>query len=230
LQRLQTPWKMMTGLWKDVFGKVIPAYMKLMQEDERFVTKDKQGNYINTFLIRAEMAGKIGEIELEGSHTLPISDEQKAETIMRLMELNQVEIQQALADPENLPFVRKVVKIPEFKLPGEADRIKQYDEINMMLNLIDVTVDPEIDNHMLEAEICRGWLISEAGREAKIMNENGYMLIVMHYMAHKQLAAQIMMQASQAGQGEDNPDQKKLTAGNSKNSGQEIKGDSDVRA
>jgi len=231
LQRLQTPWKMLTNLWKDAFGKVIPAYMKLMQEDERIVTKDKSsGNYINTFLIRAEMAGKIGEIELEGSDQLPISDEQKAETIMRLMELNQQEIQLALADPDNLPFVRKVVKIPEFKLPGEADRIKQYDEINMMLNLIDVTVDPEIDNHMLEAEICRGWLISEAGREAKIMNENGYMLIVMHYMAHKQLAAQIMMQASQAGQGEDNPDQKKLPAGKSKNSGQEIKGDSDVRA
>ena len=50
LQRLQTPWKMLTIWWKTIFGKVIPMYMKDMVEDERIVEKNDSGKYVNVFI------------------------------------------------------------------------------------------------------------------------------------------------------------------------------------
>src|SRR5207244_9792268 len=73
LQRLQTPWKMLTIWWKEIFSKAIPLYMKLVKEDERFAQKDKLGNFVNTYIRKAELDGKIGDIELEPDEKLPIT-------------------------------------------------------------------------------------------------------------------------------------------------------------
>jgi hypothetical protein len=96
--------------WKNIFGKAIPAYMKLIKEDERFVKKDPNGGFVNVIIRRAEMGGKLGSVEMEGSESMPISDEQKADLIMKLMELNNEEVMAALTSPENLPFVRKLLR------------------------------------------------------------------------------------------------------------------------
>lgn len=246
LQRLSTPWRMFTLWWKDIMGKGIPAYMKVVQEDERLVKKDPNGNYVNVWIRKTDLVGKIGDVELENSEQMPVSDDQKADIIMRLMELNNMEVMQALTIPENLPFIRKIVKIPEFKLPGEDDRNKQYEEINQLLNsepivlpqdpiiegvaaqqgmaapepeeMPSVEVDPFLDNHAIEGEICRSWLISDAGRLAKIEQPLGYKNVLLHYKQHIQLLAQSQM-ANQAMQtdsgqgsqpakpdGESNPD------------------------
>ncbi len=221
LQRLQTPWRMMTIWWKRIFGKVIPMYMKYMVEDERIVEKNDAGKFINVFIRKAEMDGRIGSIELEPDDKLPVSDEQQADMIMQLFQLNNQEITSALMDPENLPYIAKVVKIPEFHLPGEEDREKQYEEIDELVNSTpippdpqsvqlyqqavaaqkqtpnhntpppqapqeqpSVEIDPDIDNHQVEASICKSWLISSAGRLAKKENLNGYKNVLLHMKAH----------------------------------------------
>jgi len=219
LQRLQTPWKMMTIWWKEIFGKVIPMYMKNMTEDERMVEKDKQGNYINVFIRKAEIDGRIGSIELEPDEKLPITDEQQADMIMQLFQLNNQEITSALMDPDNIPYIAKVVKIPQFKLPGEADRQKQYEEIVELVSGAPIPPDPQelqqalalakqgqivqpptekssveidvdIDNHQIEASICKSWLISAAGRLAKQENPNGYKNVLLHMKAHMAIVQQ----------------------------------------
>ncbi len=227
LQRLQTPWRMFTIWWKQIFGKAIPAYMKIMVEDERFVKKGESGNYVNVYIRKAELSGKIGGVELDASEQIPISDEQKADIIMKLMELQNAEIQQALASPENLPFIRKVIKLPEFRLPGEDDRQKQYEEIRTLLEqqpivlppdpmmamqaatmgqelppteMPSVEIDAFIDDHTIEAQICRSWAISEAGRLAKVENPAGYKNVLLHMKMHMQIIAQQMMQQQQAAQ------------------------------
>jgi hypothetical protein len=228
LQRLQTPWKMLTIWWKDVFHKSILSYIDSVQSDQRFVERDENGNFINVFIRKTELAGKIGDVELEASDKMPVSDEQKAEVIMRLMELNNQEIMMALTSPENLPFIRKIVKIPEFKMPGEADRQKQLEEINELVNSIpiveqpqvdpmqlmvaqqqdpmaaeammqpiersSVPIDPDLDNHMIEAEVCRAWLIGEAGRLAKIENPDGYKNVLLHFKEHSMIVQQMQAQ------------------------------------
>ena len=64
LQRLQTTWKMLTMWWKNIFGKVIPMYIKEMKDDEKQVKKDEFGNFVNVFIRMAELEGKIGSIEV----------------------------------------------------------------------------------------------------------------------------------------------------------------------
>jgi len=225
LQRLQTPWRMFTIWWKEIFGKAIPAYMKLIKEDERFVKRDDNGNFANVYIRKAELAGKIGSVELDASEQIPVSDEDKAQLIMRLMELNNEEITRAFTSPENLPFIRKIVKMPEFRLPGEDDRQKQMEEIQELIAsrpippmptdiitsqqdpnapppepLPSVEPDPLVDDHAIEAQICRNWLISEAGRLCKIENPPGYMNVMLHMKAHMAIIAQQQMQAMMTGQ------------------------------
>ncbi|TMI87849.1 MAG: hypothetical protein E6H08_18735 [Bacteroidetes bacterium] len=228
LQRLQTPWKMLTIWWKKIFGKVIPMYIKNVVEDERIVEKNEQGNFVNVFIRKAELGGKIGSIELEPAEKLPVTDEQQADMIMQLFNLNNQEIISALMDPDNLPYIAKVIKIPEFKLPGADDRQKQYEEIVELINSppippdpqevqqyqmivqqsqqtgqppppppqekSSVEIDPDVDNHQIEAAICKSWLISAAGQLAKKENKDGYKNVLLHMKAH--LA--IVQQAAQA--------------------------------
>jgi hypothetical protein len=230
LQRLQTPWRMMTIWWKTIFGKVIPMYIKGMVEDERVVEKNEQGNFVNVFIRKAETDGKIGSIELEPDEKLPVSDEQQADMIMQLFQINNQELTAALMDPDNLPYISKVVKIPEFKLPGVEDRQKQYEEILELVNSTSippspeemqqfqqaaqiaqqsgqppppppqekpsVEIDQDIDNHQIEASICKSWLISAAGRLAKTENPNGYKNVLLHMKQHMAIVNQ-QQQAAQ---------------------------------
>lgn len=225
LQRLQTPWRMMTIWWKTIFSKAIPMYMKNMVDDERIVEKNDMGKFINVFIRKSAVGGSIGSIELEPDEKLPVSDEQQADMIMQLMALNNEEITAALMDPENLPYIAKVIKIPEFHLPGEEDREKQYEEIDELVNSApippdaesihlyeqakatgnpgavepqeqpSVEIDPDVDNHQIEATICKGWLISAAGRLAKKENPDGYKNVLLHMKAHlTEVAKQMQVQ------------------------------------
>jgi hypothetical protein len=231
-------------------------YMKLVREDERIVKKDPYGNFINVWIRKTDLQGKIGDTELENSEQMPVSDDQKADIIMRLMDLNNTEVMAALTSPENLPFIRKIVKIPEFRLPGEDDRNKQYEEINKLIQtgpllvppdemevgvsiangmpppepveVSSVEIDPLIDNHAVEFDICRGWLVSDAGRLCKEENPEGYKNVLLHAKEHMMILQQqqMQMQQQQAMQ-QMNADNSKSNKKNSDNS--EIKDENDVR-
>ncbi len=226
LQRLQTTWKMFTMWWKNIFGKAIPMYIKLVQSDERYVQRDDNGNFVNAFIRKADLQGKIGSVELEASENIPISDEQKADLVMRLMELNNEEIMAAFASPENLPFIRKIVKMPEFRLPGEDDRTREYEIINELVNSEPITIppdpmqmqmamqaglpppepveqpsvpiEPDIDDHEIAAKIDRAWLVSEAGRLAKIEKPAGYKNVLLRLQAHMMEIQKMQMAIAQA--------------------------------
>lgn len=242
LQRLQTPWKMLTVWWKNIFGKVIPAYIQDIQSDERFVTKDKLGNYVNVFVRKAQLAGKIGEIELEASENVPLTWSQRKDVLMQLMQAGNPMVMEALADPENLPLLKEAIGLYDFQLPGEDDRQKQYEEIRLLVEsepitipggigpdgmpteqqLPSIEVDPLLDNHQLEADICRRWLISDAGRITKIENPPGYHNVLLHMQAHMMIIQQQMMQSQQQGNaapGNENEGNKNPQQTNSNDSG-----------
>src|SRR3990167_438687 len=198
LQRLQTPWKMFSIWWKTIFGKVIQSFIDNLETDERFVDRDQNGNFYNILIKKAELEGKIGNIELEASEQLPIMWQANKDVILQLMQLNNPAILQALTSPENLSLISNAIGIPEFKLPGEDDRNKQYEEIKLLANSSpielpgmeepSVPIDPLIDNHMVHAEICRSYLVSDVGRQLKIDNEEGYRNILLHLERHVQAA------------------------------------------
>lgn len=225
LQRLQTTWKMLAIWWKNIYGKVIPAYIKDIVEDEKYVEKRKEGGFINVVIRKAELAGKLGSVELEAADQMPITWLQQKDIIMQLMQLNNPEILQAISAPENIEALRNVIGLTSFEVPGASDRAKQYEEIQQLINsepiilpgqpmkdpmqpgmammgpeqeLPSVEVEQFIDNHIIQAEICRSWLVSDAGRLAKMENPAGYRNVMLHMMAHLQFA---MMNAPQSPSG-----------------------------
>jgi hypothetical protein len=225
LQRLQTTWKMLTMWWKEVFGKVIPMYIKEVKDDEKQVKKDEFGNFVNIFIRKAELEGKIGNIELEANENLPITWNQQKDAIMELFKLNNEGINQTIASPENMPYIKRAIGLSEYIIPGEDDRQKEYEEIQQLTNSepIEMPPDPmmmqqaqmmgmpppepqripsvqpdfDIDNHPMAADIDRRWLVGEAGRLCKIENPPGYENVLLHMKMHKDMNMQQQMQQMQ---------------------------------
>lgn len=212
LQRLQNIWKMMTIWWKQIFNKAIVHYIQGIKDDEKYVEKDQAGNFVNVLITKAELEGHIGSVELEANENLPLTWIQRKDVIIQLMGTQNQQVLQALASPENLPIMQEALGLSDFYLPGEDDRAKQYDEIKRLLEsepimqppseeetlqaismglpppeeqeLPAVEVDQFIDNHQIQFEICRKWLVSDAGRLAKIENEMGYRNVMLHALQH----------------------------------------------
>jgi hypothetical protein len=224
LQRLQNTWKMFTTWWKEIFSKVIPAYIKCVRDDERYVERDATGNFINIVIHKAELEGKLGNFELEANENLPITFAQQKDVLMQLLQASNPQLMQLLANPENLPLLYEALGIPELYIPGEDSRNKQYEEIKVLLSsqpmemppppevLMDaeagVPVDPallqpqqmpsvevgEFDVDAVELEICIKWLNSEAGLQAKYENQAGYQNVLLHARMHKQAMQAKMME------------------------------------
>lgn len=197
LQRLQNTWKIFTFWWKEIFGKVIPMYINEVKDDERDVQRDDEGNFINTFIRKAELEGKIGKVELEANENLPLTWSQQKDVIMQLIQTTNPEILAIIGSPKNLPIVRNAIGLTDFFVPGEDDKDKQFDEIKMLLNsepmptgdpmmpeMPSVDIDPVYENHSIEFEVVRSWVVSEAGRQAKVDNEAGYRNVLLHGKLH----------------------------------------------
>ncbi len=222
LQRQQNTWKTLLTWWKEIFGKAIPLYITNVKEDEKFVQKDTNGNFINVFIRKAELEGKIGSVEIEANENLPLTWSQQKDVIMQLLESNNEIIISTLGSPENLPYIKRAIGLTEYTIPGEKDRQKQLEEISQMIQaepieippdpmmmmeaqvnmmpppeperLPSVEVDFDLDDHKIEGEMCRDWLIGEAGRLCKIENPPGYENVLLHYKMHKQAEMEQMMQ------------------------------------
>ena len=212
MQRLQVTWKTFGVWWKLIFGKVIPMYIKEVKEDERYVEKDENGNFTNVYIRKAELEGKIGNVELETSDNLPMSWAQKKDVFMQLLSSANPEILKIISSPENLPFFREAIGLVDIYVPGEDDREKQYDEIKLLLQSEPILEPPndmkvqmasmegmpppgelelpsiepeEIDDHIIHYETCRKWAVSEIGRQTKVDNPNGYKNVFLHAKMHQ---------------------------------------------
>ena len=225
LQRLQSTWKMLLLWWKNIFGKVIPMYITEMKDDEKQVKKNEFGNFVNVFIRRSELEGKIGSVEIEANENLPITWNQQKDAIMELFQLNNDDINRTLASPENMPYIKKAIGLTDYIVPGEDDRQKEYEEIQLLVSSepIEMPPDPmmveqammmgmpppppqrlpsiepdyDVDNHVLSADIDRRWLISDAGRMCKLENPTGYENTLLHMKMHKDMDLQKQLEEAQ---------------------------------
>jgi hypothetical protein len=199
-QRLGTTWKMFNVWWKDIFGKVIPRYIKNLHDDERYVEKDAMGGFINVFIHKAELEGKIGSIELDSSEELPSTWAQKKDVVMQLLQSGNQEVMAAISSPENIPLLAQAIGLEDFYTPGADDREKQYEEIKLLLQSEpipgsvgpdgqpieepSVPIEPDVDNDAIQLEICKSWAVGPQGRDAKINNPKGYKNVLLHAKMH----------------------------------------------
>ena len=216
LQRLQIAWQLFVDWFKTTSENAVHLFVETIVEDEKFVKKDKQGNYVNIWIRQTELNGEVGGCESEADQNFPQSLAQMQTAVFKLMELNNPFINSALYTPENAREIQDVLALPNFKLPGETQRIKQIYEIKELVKSepiaagvslgpdekpeeihdSSVPIEPDIDDDAVHAETCRAFLVDMTGIDLKRTNPAGYMNVYYHMKAH---LANIAVQTAKAG-------------------------------
>lgn len=222
LQRLSSTWTIVQEWWAKALGKAVKSFADNMREDEKSV-QAKGSSFINVWIRRAEISGNVGDVEPEISEAFPVSWSQKRDVIMNLMQMKDEDVSAVIRHPENAGLVASIIGVPELYIPGDDDRTKQLMEIAelimtepqmgqpdpmtgqpMMMSSVPIT--PDLDNNQIESEICKAWLISEVGQDAKKNNPGGYANVLAHKKEHDaEIARQAQAQAMQMAQAQGGP-------------------------
>lgn len=211
LQRLSIVWSMVVDWWTRTIEGCVKMYVECVTEDEKY-TKFENGNYITIWIKRSQMQGKVGGVEPEASETFPISLAQKKDLILKLMELNNPFINDALYKPENARVLQDVLALNEMKLPGEIQRVKQVIEIGELLQdgataiptgemgpdgqeiiQSSVPIDPNVDDHAVHISTLQSFMVDLPGLDVLRENPAGYANLTAHLKMHQNaLAVQTM--------------------------------------
>lgn len=195
LQRLSTPWKMLSIWWASVMSKCVNSYLKHAMTDEYYV-KANGDNFENVWIRTAEMQGQIGEVEPDISEQFPVTWSQRHAMFLEFIKENPLEpILATMFHPENTAQVSEILGLSNLYIPGQADRSKQLREIAQLLKsepdvmsmMPSVMPDMDVDNHEVHMEAIKAWAISEVGMEAKTNNPKGYANIMFHYRMHQSM-------------------------------------------
>lgn len=190
LQRLQISWCFFVDWFKNTMESATRLYTEVVVEDEKFV-KSKDNTYINVWIRKSEMNGKVGGCESEADSTFPVSLGQKKSFIMELMEMNSPFINAALTLPENADEIQKIFAMTELKLPGADQRMKQVIENKLLMKaepisdgIPSIQIDPDIDDDPIHIMACKDLLVSTEGMDLKETNPAAYMNVVFHMKLH----------------------------------------------
>lgn len=193
LQRLSITWTLLTIWWAKLKEKCVHLYVENIVEDERFVTKDSSNNYVNVWIRKADLLGKVGEVEPEGGETFPVTMAQKQSTLMQILALNNQIINNALFSSENYKVFTDSLGFPELKLPQDDQRIKQVRENQYMLDSNQLAqIEPILDDDDIHIQTAKDYLVSEEGQSLKDSNVTAYQLIIQHIQLHQQNKMQSM--------------------------------------
>lgn len=202
LQRLQITWKALSETWSDMMGKAVKDYLNNLKYDERFTKPQGSMGFINVWIRKSEITGKIGEVIADTSESFPINNVQKRDLLMKLLEMQDPNIGAAIYHPENVQNIASLIGFPELYIPGEDDRSKQLNEITVLLTgqpmpagqdpltiepmfMSSVQPDIEIDDHAVHMQTVKAFCVSETGQLVKLENPMGYQNCVAHYKEHE---------------------------------------------
>jgi len=203
LQRLSLIHKAATRWYAKIMSKCVPIYVDSLLEDERYTATVGPGEFLNLSIQADAVQGRIGHVEPSAGNTLPMSWGQQRDVIMELLKLNSDEINAVLFSPENTHMLVRLSGLPDLKIPGDEARTKQFREILQIISLSQdsddmgpvsatgevispVRVDPIVDDHAVEAQICKAFLQSKEGQDLKLNSPKVYSLILAHHNEHVQ--------------------------------------------
>jgi hypothetical protein len=212
LGRLGLVWRRLKTFYSDVMLLSVDCFRKNRPEDAEIPILGPGGEFESHWIRLADLKGNI-QAHPESDETFPRLKSQQRAVVQQLMASSDPLIQQALADPANVGFVKSVLGLSELVVPGEDSRNKQLREIDLLMagapvaekvaggrgqvageNLTPDThyllpslpVDLLFDNHAVELEECRRWANSDAGQIARIENPVGFANVRAHAEAHLQ--------------------------------------------
>jgi hypothetical protein len=206
LGRLGLVWRRLKQFYADVMLLSVDCFRKNRPEDAEIPILGPGGEYESRWIRLADLKGNL-QAYPESDETFPRLKSQQRAVIQQLMASSDPLIQQALADPTNIGFVKGVLGLSDLVVPGEDSRNKQLREIELLLasapisrhvaggkeaggreageNLLpSVPVDLLLDDHVVELEECRRWANSDAGQIARVENPVGFANVRAHAAAH----------------------------------------------
>jgi len=203
LQRLSLIHKAATRWWAKVMQKCVPIYVDSLLEDERYTAQIGPGEFLNLTIQADAQSGRIGHVEPSAGNQLPMPWGQQRDIIMELLKMGSDEINAVLFSPENTHMLVRLSGLPDLKIPGDESRTKQFREILQIISLgqdsddmgpisatgevvSPVKVDPIVDDHAVEAQICKAFLQGREGQDLKLNSPKVYSLILAHHNEHVQ--------------------------------------------
>jgi len=211
LQRLTIVWTYVVDFWQRTMHSLVNLYTNIMVEDERFVTRDGN-NYMNVWIRRSELKGKIGGVEPESSDSFPVSLIQKRDMIEKFIELNNDYINSVLYTPRNAKVIQDTLAFDELEIPGEGQRSKQIMEISEMIGadpimqgqmiLPSVQIEPEIDDDEAHIDTLIGYLVQPEGLDLRKNDNKSYENLKAHLRMHQMSLMQKTMTQTDTPPGE----------------------------
>lgn len=202
LQRLSILWEFTLDWWIRTIDGGVRLYADTVIADQQYSRKE-DNNYVNVWIRRSEMEGKVGGVEAESGGDFPVSVVQKRDTFFKLMELNNPQINAALYTPANAKILKTTLAIEELDIPGEDQRVKQAREINDLIRpgvepvpdgmggfVPTVGVDTDVDDHAVHIATLKSFLVGNVGLDLKETNPAGYVNCIAHLRAHQQALIQ----------------------------------------
>lgn len=129
---------------------------------------------------------------------------------MNLIGMQIPEVASILLHPVNTELLKQITGMPDFYIPGENDRNKQYAEYYMLAegqptspNQSSIPVDIDVDDHQVHMLVLKNILVSCLGISLHRDNPTGYENNILHYREHElALQAKTMAPASGTPEGQ----------------------------
>ncbi len=131
--RLGLVWRRLKQFYADVMLLSVDCFRKNRPEDAEIPILGPGGEYESHWIRLADLRGNI-QAYPESDETFPRLKSQQRSVIQQLMSSSDPLIQEALADPANIGFVKSVLGLSDLVVPGEDSRNKQLREIEMLLH------------------------------------------------------------------------------------------------
>jgi hypothetical protein len=132
LGRLGLVWRRLKTFYSDVMLLSVDCFRKNRPEDAEIPVLGPGGEFQSRWIRLADLKGNI-QAHPESDETFPRLKSQQRAVVQQLMASSDPLIQQALADPANIGFVKSVLGLSELVVPGEDSRNKQLREIDLLM-------------------------------------------------------------------------------------------------
>jgi hypothetical protein len=143
LGRLGLVWRRLKTFYADVMLLSVDCFRKNRPEDAEIPILGPGGEFESQWIHLADLKGNI-QAYPESDETFPRLKSQQRAVVQQLMASSDPLIQQALADPSNIGFVKGVLGLSDLVVPGEDSRNKQLREIDLLLRSGPVVVPSHV--------------------------------------------------------------------------------------
>jgi hypothetical protein len=130
-------WRRLKQFYSDMMLLSVDCFRKNRPEDAEIPILGPGGEFESRFIRLADLKGNI-QAYPESDETFPRLKSQQRSVVQQLMASSDPLIQQALADPANIGFVKSVLGLSDLVVPGEDSRNKQLREIELLMHSVPV--------------------------------------------------------------------------------------------